>query len=1078
MTGVSNSTKKHLLPSSSSDQLNDKCRQGQREPDSTIASTKLKTELHQQIVTATSSRQKLSSSETSSDSAISSSSSARSSASDEPTHSAPSSINGDLIENDKTFDASDENECENDNHQSEPLALQIAPTSHSNETLKRHDLVGGREKTISQRLHTQQQQQPNYNHQQFTTNYALNYNPVSPNNCSALYTTPGVYHHQLVPPLNSHYVLPTTALYQQPAIYTALANSPYQHHYQYQFVHRPPFPLDHYETAASFQYAPLHANGTHLLTSTPAIYYFHHQLQPQPIVNYQSCHSATNLDAIKVDDQNEQSVAISKKEELVKASSRLSSMAADDDDGKISVDIGQRQNRQQQQRQQQQWRCCNTSENYGSSTSLENRFETGCDQVRSRSEVSANHQLVSTLIGDEKRGESSLEDSCCGTPTNLDQEIPYRPDQQCCRQASETNTDLFSKPKIASTSTQTPGSIISSPTVEDNLNKSRNHNEELAKNVHHQHDEQISSEGTSKPDNCANHIDRSPTKNHPKRALNLQQALNCPSRGSHEQAHSRHHLDSVPAVGQLPHVNHYSSIPLTDSQHHLATCYNHDQVHENNGAYYHFSPVTSPVTRSSGRNFMNLPINHYHHTASSLAQAQHYHQPHLMTYFYPPTTTPSTLVRPQVVPHHQSVSQQRLIHHGSDLSFGQAPILWGVPPTATPLEGYYAAQQQQNRYPAAMLVQNEQMNQSQGQMSAQTGFIQLKSSYNLTPLLPIDAQPTRTRQAYGMDKVWQDEFEQLFSQFVSDIIWNLVEVETNPSIRDNDSIIGYKGRYIVRASGLTNSDKLNDDLVTSESSEILVDVQVNDQAVQLSWEETGTRPGSDDDDDDGDGESVSVDCDDKNISVNQADDTNPSGNREPESDCDSGAIVNSTSDCDVTRDESTPDSVSPSKNDSNQQVEPISEQTTKTSTESATTTGHKFPTRFRMFIDSAKVRFCCDNCGHGWTSMKGRVVFWYELFELVHEGENAGSDLVGYCAYKLFGQQCDMCKIENRFERPMWYPEEVTKVLNNLYNKIGQVYFGFRMPAIDKQRRSGKPKTSHNSSLCQACHDGVCTDRK
>lgn len=68
------------------------------------------------------------------------------------------------------------------------------------------------------------------------------------------------------------------------------------------------------------------------------------------------------------------------------------------------------------------------------------------------------------------------------------------------------------------------------------------------------------------------------------------------------------------------------------------------------------------------------------------------------------------------------------------------------------------------------------------------------------------------------------------------------------------------------------------------------------------------------------------------------------------------------------------------------------------------------------FVDSAKVRFCCDVCGHGWTSMKGRVAFWFDLFYMY-----------GIVAFKLYGQQCDRCKAD-RYEQPMWYPEEVAKV--------------------------------------------------
>ena len=73
------------------------------------------------------------------------------------------------------------------------------------------------------------------------------------------------------------------------------------------------------------------------------------------------------------------------------------------------------------------------------------------------------------------------------------------------------------------------------------------------------------------------------------------------------------------------------------------------------------------------------------------------------------------------------------------------------------------------------------------------------------------------------------------------------------------------------------------------------------------------------------------------------------------------------------------------------------------------------------FVDSAKVRFCCDVCGHGWTSMKGRVAFWFDLVYVY-----------GIVAFKLYGQQCDRCKAD-RYEQPMWYPEEVAKVCLALF---------------------------------------------
>jgi len=332
-------------------------------------------------------------------------------------------------------------------------------------------------------------------------------------------------------------------------------------------------------------------------------------------------------------------------------------------------------------------------------------------------------------------------------------------------------------------------------------------------------------------------------------------------------------------------------------------------------------------------------------------------------------------------------------------------------------------------------------------------------------LLPIDATPTKTRQAYGMNKVWQDEFEQLFSQLTPDIHWTLLEVESNPSIRDANCIVGYRGHYIIAVdwpnlaettgnlSDCVGKTRTSAQVDGSEASGELSDDDCKSGCAKTPNSTRATSPSSQ--------------------STNDSGEPGTSSDVAESDNCDSGLQTDSTS----LREEAA---------QSEKVADPPPSKAAKLE---AQVNGRRVPTKFRMFIDSAKVRFCCDKCGHGWTSMKGRVVFWYELFELADQSTFRFNDqsrsrpfdynmVIGYCTYKLFGQQCDVCKIENKFERPMWYPEEVTKVLNNLYNKIGQVYFGFKMQVIDKQRRAGKPKTPHNSSLCQACHDGLCTDRK
>jgi len=126
---------------------------------------------------------------------------------------------------------------------------------------------------------------------------------------------------------------------------------------------------------------------------------------------------------------------------------------------------------------------------------------------------------------------------------------------------------------------------------------------------------------------------------------------------------------------------------------------------------------------------------------------------------------------------------------------------------------------------------------------------------------------------------------------------------------------------------------------------------------------------------------------------------------------------------------------------------------------------------WNVHSDAAKVRFLCQTCGHGWTSMKGRVVFWYSFDP---------RNLCGTVAFALFGQKCQQCSKDgfDNFTSAMWYQEEVVKVLFNIYNSVGQTYYGFQQPSFVKLRRPGKPRSQHASELCQACQMGVCSATK
>ncbi|ELU16521.1 hypothetical protein CAPTEDRAFT_185483 [Capitella teleta] len=110
---------------------------------------------------------------------------------------------------------------------------------------------------------------------------------------------------------------------------------------------------------------------------------------------------------------------------------------------------------------------------------------------------------------------------------------------------------------------------------------------------------------------------------------------------------------------------------------------------------------------------------------------------------------------------------------------------------------------------------------------------------------------------------------------------------------------------------------------------------------------------------------------------------------------------------------------------------------------------------YHVYKDSAKVRFCCPNCGNGWTSMKGRVIFWYWL-------DHANS--TGMVEFRLFGQICKKCEHPD-FVNAMWYPEEVIKVIDNLHVRIGVRHYGFPVSTLmNLERRHGRPQHQHDSS--------------
>jgi hypothetical protein len=118
----------------------------------------------------------------------------------------------------------------------------------------------------------------------------------------------------------------------------------------------------------------------------------------------------------------------------------------------------------------------------------------------------------------------------------------------------------------------------------------------------------------------------------------------------------------------------------------------------------------------------------------------------------------------------------------------------------------------------------------------------------------------------------------------------------------------------------------------------------------------------------------------------------------------------------------------------------------------------KLPQDAQCDVEIAKVRFECESCGHCWTSMRGQISFFYDC----------KSHIV---YFKLFTQNCDRC---GDICRPLWYPEEVCRVMKNVFVIVNQEMYSNLMTPIkpNHHRRYGNPKGQHHG--CESCRDGVC----
>jgi len=118
----------------------------------------------------------------------------------------------------------------------------------------------------------------------------------------------------------------------------------------------------------------------------------------------------------------------------------------------------------------------------------------------------------------------------------------------------------------------------------------------------------------------------------------------------------------------------------------------------------------------------------------------------------------------------------------------------------------------------------------------------------------------------------------------------------------------------------------------------------------------------------------------------------------------------------------------------------------------------KLPTDTLCDVEIAKVRFECNACEHCWTSMRGQISFFYDCQSHI-------------LYFKLFTQNCDRC---GDICSPLWYPEEVCRVIKNVFVIVQQHEYSNLITPIKSNhyRRFGNPKGQHHG--CESCRDGVC----
>ncbi|CAF1062670.1 unnamed protein product [Adineta ricciae] len=133
-----------------------------------------------------------------------------------------------------------------------------------------------------------------------------------------------------------------------------------------------------------------------------------------------------------------------------------------------------------------------------------------------------------------------------------------------------------------------------------------------------------------------------------------------------------------------------------------------------------------------------------------------------------------------------------------------------------------------------------------------------------------------------------------------------------------------------------------------------------------------------------------------------------------------------------------------------------------------------FPDDILKIVHNAKIKYCCRDCSHEWTTARGRAVF---------HAERPIRNKVNVLFTYLFTQKCRECLQEIQ---PCWYLDETTRVMRNICRILKDNFYSNRQfssqdSSSDEdveltlgEQRASRMTNFHERNLCSACLAGSC----